>query len=280
MTTTNIIETTLERRQLEKYDVLGVGITASDYHSCVDAIIRAAQNRTPFAVTALAVHGLVTAFSDRTQQFRLAQFGLVTPDGQPVRWALRLLHGLKLPDRVYGPTLMLRTCEAAARTGTPIYLYGSTAAVLSHLARSLRRQFPELLIAGYEPSKFRRTSPEEKAALVEHISSTGARIVFVGLGCPRQEVFAFEYHRELQMPVLAVGAAFDYHAGLLKEPPAWMQRSGLQWFFRLAQEPRRLFWRYFWCNSVFVVVLVLQALRLWRPDPQRAVAPSTDVLYG
>src|SRR3954447_14992864 len=139
-------QTTRDRRQLEKYDVLGVGITASDYEGCVGAIIRAAQDRTPFAVTALAVHGLVTAFSDRTHQFRLAQFGLVTPDGQPVRWALRLLHGLKLPDRVYGPTLMLRTCAAAAKAGTPIYLYGSTSVVLSHLAEALSRQFPGLVI--------------------------------------------------------------------------------------------------------------------------------------
>jgi exopolysaccharide biosynthesis WecB/TagA/CpsF family protein len=175
---------------------------------------------------------------------------------------------------------MLRTCKAAAESGTPIYLYGSTPTVLSHLADSLCRQFPGLRIAGYEPSKFRRTSPEEKEALVERINASGARIVFVGLGCPRQEVFAFEYHRELQMPVLAVGAAFDYHAGLLKEPPAWMQQSGLQWLYRLAQEPRRLFWRYFWCNSVFLVFLVFQFLRLWRPDPRRAVAPTADVLYG
>jgi N-acetylglucosaminyldiphosphoundecaprenol N-acetyl-beta-D-mannosaminyltransferase len=270
--------TTVE--QLDKYDVLGVGITASDYDNCVRAIIGAARNRTPFAVTALAVHGLVAAFSDQTQRFRLREFGLVTPDGQPVRWALRILYGIRLPDRVYGPTLMLRTCQAAAEAGTPIYLYGSTPKVLSRLAESLCKRFPGLIIAGNEPSKFRRTSPEEKSSLVERIHASGARIVFVGLGCPRQEVFAFEYHRELQMPVLAVGAAFDYHAGLLKEPPAWMQRAGLQWLYRLAQEPRRLFWRYFWYNSVFVVVLLLQFLRLWRPDPRRMVAPSADVLYG
>jgi N-acetylglucosaminyldiphosphoundecaprenol N-acetyl-beta-D-mannosaminyltransferase len=274
------MQTVQEREQLRRYDVLGIGITASDYTGCVKAILDAARDRRPFAVTALAVHGLVTAFTDRTHQFRLSQFGLVTPDGQPVRWALRLLHGVNLPDRVYGPTLMLRTCEAAASEGLPIYLYGSTAKVLEHLASSLRLRFPGLVIAGSEPSKFRCTTPEEKLALVERINNSGAQIVFVGLGCPRQEVFAFEYHRELRMPVLAVGAAFDYHAGLLKEPPMWIQRNGLQWLYRLVQEPRRLFWRYSWYNSIFVVVLVLQALHLWRPDPRRAVAPTADVLYG
>jgi N-acetylglucosaminyldiphosphoundecaprenol N-acetyl-beta-D-mannosaminyltransferase len=271
---------TFDYQKLEKFDVLGVGITASDYDSCVSAVINAAQQRTPFAVTALAVHGLMTAFSDPAQKFRLSQFGLVTPDGQPVRWALRLLYGVRLPDRVYGPTLMLHICRAAAENGTPIYLYGSTPDVLGHLVESLHNQFPKLVIAGWEPSKFRRTSPAEKSQLIERIDKSGARIVFVGLGCPRQEVFAFEYHRELQMPVLAVGAAFDYHAGLLKQPPAWMQNSGLQWLYRLAQEPRRLFWRYFWYNSVFVLFLVLQALQLWRPDSRRATAPSADVLYG
>jgi N-acetylglucosaminyldiphosphoundecaprenol N-acetyl-beta-D-mannosaminyltransferase len=266
--------------RMEKYDVLGIGVTGGDYAECVRSVICAAQERTAFAVTALAVHGLVAASLDKTQAYRLRQFALVTPDGQPVRWALRILHGIKLPDRVYGPTLMLRICEAASEVGIAVYLYGSSETVVTQLAVSLKRRLPSLMIAGSEPSRFRRTTSEEKAALITRIAQSGARILFVGLGCPRQEVFAFEYHQQLRMPVLAVGAAFDYHSGSLREPPAWVQRFGLQWLCRLIQEPRRLFWRYFITNSAFILLLALQALRLWRPKPNGELPPDAEELYG
>jgi N-acetylglucosaminyldiphosphoundecaprenol N-acetyl-beta-D-mannosaminyltransferase len=265
---------------MEKREILGIGVTVGDYSSCVRAVIGAAQERTPFAVTALAVHGLVTASLDKAHAYRLRQFALVTPDGQPVRWALRFLHGKILRDRVYGPKLTLLTCQAAAEAGIPIYLYGSTEAVVRRLAASLQQRFPSLIVAAYEPSKFRRTTAEEKAALVHRIVASGARIVFVGLGCPRQEVFAFEYHQELSMPVLAVGAAFDYHSGLLREPPEWMQAAGLQWLYRLAQEPRRLFWRYAVTNSIFLFLLFLQKFKLWRPDSKSEFAPKAEELFG
>jgi N-acetylglucosaminyldiphosphoundecaprenol N-acetyl-beta-D-mannosaminyltransferase len=261
-------------------EVLGVRITACDYEEAVSAILAAAREGRPFAATALAVHGLVAACLDEAQRFRLSTFSLVTPDGQPVRWALRLLHGVRLPDRVYGPTLMLRTCESAARQGLPVYLYGSSEGVLKRLAECLSRRFPALVLAGCEPSKFRRTTPQEKQDITKRIISSGARITFVGLGCPRQEVFAYEYRDQLQMPVIAVGAAFDYHAGLLREPPAWVQRSGLQWLFRLAQEPRRLFWRYCFYNSAFASLLVLEKLGLWSPNRRLGVPPDCEQLHG
>jgi N-acetylglucosaminyldiphosphoundecaprenol N-acetyl-beta-D-mannosaminyltransferase len=240
----------------------------------------AASNRRPFAVTALAVHGLVAACLDPTLHFRLSHFSLVTPDGQPVRWALRLLHGVALPDRVYGPELALQVCQAAAERDLPIYLYGSTDEVLSRLVVTLQSRFPTLRIAGYEPSKFRRTTSEEKAAIIQRIQRSEARITLVGLGCPRQEVFAYEYHRNLAMPVLAVGAAFDYHSGLLREPPVWMQGVGLQWLYRLLQEPRRLLWRYLFYNSVFLLLLLLQLIRCWHPKVSDGTPPEVEVLYG
>ncbi len=261
-------------------EVLGVRVTACDYEGAVSVILAAAHEGRSCAVTALAVHGLVAACLDKGQQFRLSRFSLVTPDGQPVRWALRLLRGVRLPDRVYGPTLMLRTCESAAKQGLPIYLYGSSEGVLRKLAETLNRRFPSLLVAGYEPSKFRRTTPEEKRDITKRIVGSGARITFVGLGCPRQEVFAYEYCDELQMPVIAVGAAFDYHAGLLREPPPWVQRAGLQWLNRLAQEPGRLFWRYFFYNSAFVGLLALEKLGLWSPSRRPGVPPDGEQLYG
>src|ERR1039458_654167 len=262
------------------FNVLGVPVTAGTYDACVDAIIDAASSRRSFAVTALAVHGLVTAWLDKTLLFRLSRFALVTPDGQPVRWALRALYGVGLPDRVYGPEWTLRVCRTAAERGLQVYLYGSTTEVLDRLVVALQDRFPALQIAGYESSKFRRTTSEEKAAIVDRIERSGARITFVGLGCPRQEVFTYEYHQCLGMPVIAVGAAFDYHSGLLRQPPIWMQRSGLQWLYRLLQEPRRLFWRYFFYNSLFLFLLVLQVLKIWRPELGGGTPPEADVLYG
>lgn len=265
---------------LGKNNVLGVLVDAVDYGAAVHKVVAAARERRGFAVTALAVHGIMTGVQDPEHRYRLNQFDLVTPDGQPVRWALNLLHGTHLADRVYGPTLALAVCAAAADEGLPVYFYGSRQEVLDRLVQNLTARFPGLIVAGAEPSKFRRTTPEEKSEIARRIRASGARIAFVGLGCPRQEIFAYEYRNLLGMPVLAVGAAFDYHAGLLDEPPAWMQRSGLQWFYRLVQEPARLWRRYLLLNPAFLTLLALQALHLWRPEEQRPRPPRYEVLYG
>lgn len=262
-----------------KKNLVGVLIDAVDYDGALRRIEAAAKERRPLAVSALAVHGVMTGRRDRAQRARLNALDLVAPDGQPVRWALNLLHGTKLTDRVYGPNLMLAACELAAREGLGIYLYGSTAPVLERLDGSLRRRFPGLDIRGREPSKFRRLSPDEKADVVDRIRSSGARLVFVGLGCPRQEVWAFEYRRALSMPILAVGAAFDFHAGTTRQAPRWMQDRGLEWLFRLTTEPRRLWRRYLLLNPWYVALVAAQALRL-RRFPVSAAAPIGELSYG
>ena len=138
-----------------------------------------------------------------------------------MRWALNLLHHAGLADRVYGPTLTLEVLEQAAAEGLPVYLYGSTEPTLDRLVPALERMFPALKIAGVEASKFRGAPARARPAeIAERIRASGARIVLVGLGCPRQEVFTYAMRPLLDMPLLAVGAAFDYHAGLLKNPPA------------------------------------------------------------
>jgi exopolysaccharide biosynthesis WecB/TagA/CpsF family protein len=171
-------------------------------------------------------------------------------------------------------------CERAARDRTPVYFYGSRPEVLEPLVANLRERFPGLEVAGSAPSRFAKVGAAEKRAIAEQIVASGARIVFVGLGCPRQEVFAYEFGDLLSMPVLAVGAAFDYHAGLLAEPPAWMQRHGLQWLYRLRQEPRRLWRRYLTTNTQFIVLLFAQATRLWRPRGEDEDRPIRDVGYA
>jgi N-acetylglucosaminyldiphosphoundecaprenol N-acetyl-beta-D-mannosaminyltransferase len=267
-------------RDSGKRNVAGVLIDAVDYEAVVHRTLRAARERRAFAVTALAVHGVMTGVRDPGYRSRLNSIEIVTPDGQPVRWALRLLHRVRLPDRVYGPQLMLDLCQGAAEEELPVYLYGSSDAVLDQLVPRLRHRVPGLSIAGAEPSKFRRTSLEERAQIATRIRDSGAHLTFVGLGCPRQEIFVHEYRDVLRMPAVAVGAAFDYHAGLLSEPPYLVQRMGLQWLMRLLQEPSRLWRRYVVLNPQYMVLVALQALRVWKPDTRTTDVSTEMQLVG
>lgn len=218
-----------------KRNVLGVLVDATDYATATDAVVSAAHERRPLALTALAVHGVMTGVLDPAHNARLNSFDVVTPDGQPVRWALNLLHHAGLGDRVYGPTLTLHVLSRFADEGLPVYLYGSTEETLARLIPALERMFPALKIAGVEPSKFRAVQPGEDAEIADRIRSSGARLVLVGLGCPRQEVFTYAMRPLLDMPLMAVGAAFDYHAGLLRRPrrgcsaPAWSGSGVSAW---------------------------------------------------
>jgi N-acetylglucosaminyldiphosphoundecaprenol N-acetyl-beta-D-mannosaminyltransferase len=263
-----------------KHNILGVQIAAVDYEAAVERIATAAHERRPLAVSALAVHGLMTGVLDATHRYRLNRFDLLVPDGQPVRWALNLLHRAQLADRVYGPTLMLKACERAAAEQLPIFLFGGTAELLDALSKNLRERFPTLHIAGIQPSKFRRLTAAERDETVAAIRASGAAITFVGLGCPRQEVWAYEFRDALSMPLLAVGAAFNFHAGQLPQAPGFMQRRGLEWLYRLMHEPRRLWKRYLLLNPLYVSLLALQVTHLRTFDPNTAIPPSEELLYG
>lgn len=258
-----------------KRDLLGVLIDAVDYESATSRILDAAERGVPYGVSALAVHGVMEGVRDPELRYRLNRLDLVTPDGQAVRWALDRLHGTRLPDRCYGPTLTLWVCRAAAGAGLPVYLYGSRPEVLDALRANLTARVPGLVVAGQAPSAFGRVPPAELDAIAERIRVSGARLVLAGLGCPRQEVFAYEMRARVSMPVLAVGAAFEYHAGLRREPPAWVGRAGLQWLWRLAAEPHRLWRRYLTTNPAFVAGVTRQRLgRSRRPDER---APSAEL---
>jgi exopolysaccharide biosynthesis WecB/TagA/CpsF family protein len=233
-----------------------------DYNAAVARVMAAAENQERLTVSALAVHGVMTGALDPAHQFRLNHLDLVVPDGQPVRWALRMLHGIRLPDRVYGPTLTLRVCEAAAARGLSVFFYGSRPPVLAALTENLRARIPQLRIAGSEPSQFRQLSDGEQKELADRIRSSGASIVFVGLGCPRQEVWIYEMGHLLSLPLMAVGAAFDFHAGTLRQAPSTLQRVGLEWLFRLGCEPRRLWRRYLGLNPRYMQLVTMQALGL------------------
>ena len=249
-----------------KKNLIGVQIDAVDYEAAVTRIITAAQEQRGMAVSALAVHGVMTGVLDETHRYRLNKLDLVVPDGQPVRWALNLLYQIGLPDRVYGPTLTLKVCQRAAEEKLPVYFYGSKNEVVNALAQNLQAQIPRLIIAGMMPSRFRQTTPEEKKEM--------------GLGCPRQEVWAYEYQDDLSMPVIAVGAAFDFHAGKLDQASPFFQKSGLEWLYRLTKEPQRLWRRYVLLNPIYLLLLTAQLLKIKRFDNQEILPPQEEMLYG
>lgn len=265
---------------LGRKNILGIGINAVDYEAAVERIIGAARDKRPFAVSALAVHGVMTGATNREHRYRLNKLDLVVPDGQPVRWALNGLYKTGLKDRVYGPNLTLEVCRRAAEEGLSVYLYGSQPDVLRKFADNLTRKFPKLVIAGSQPSKFRQVSSEEQREIAETIKASGASIVLVGLGCPRQEIFAFENRTLIGMPLLAVGAAFDFHAGTLPQAPAFYQKNGLEWFYRLIQEPRRLWKRYATTNPHYVYLILLQFFGIRDLGKQKLIPPGDQMRFG
>lgn len=262
-----------------KRAVLGVHVDVVDYEGAVEAIVEAARGKKPFSVTALAVHGLMTGVLDEEQRYRLNSFDLAVPDGQPVRWALNWLHSAGLQDRVYGPKLTLALCRRAEQEGLSVYFYGSTMEVLPRMKENLALRFPRLVIAGMTCSKFRRLTPSEKEDIAARIRESGASIVFVGLGCPRQEVWAYEFRNALSMPILSVGAAFPFIAGTLSQAPDRMQKCGLEWLFRLRTEPLRLWKRYLILNPLYLLLLLLQALRI-RDFRDGGKEPVAELLLG
>jgi N-acetylglucosaminyldiphosphoundecaprenol N-acetyl-beta-D-mannosaminyltransferase len=244
-----------------KFDVLGIGVSATTYEEAIDLIVEAARRRQSAVCSHFAVHSVVSAAQDPILRKGVSTFDIVAPDGQPVRWALNRLHNAELTDRMYGPEMMRRLCGRAADEGISIYLYGSTPEVLAQLSANLQSWFPRLRIAGTESPPFRALTSDEEQAMIERINDSGAGIVFIGLGCPKQDYFAARYRDRLNAVQMCVGAAFDFHAGTKRTAPAWMQRRGLEWLFRLSQEPGRLWKRYFVTNSVFIGKFSTQYLR-------------------
>lgn len=236
--------------------VFGVSVTPCTYASAVGAVLEAARAHRSFGVAALATHGLMTAVEDAEFRAAVERLDLVTPDGQPVRWALNLLIDEPLQERVYGPELAERACAAAAAEGIGIYLFGSTERTCDALAGALRSRYPQIRIVGVQPDRFREPTAEEDASDIARIIESGAGIVLVGRGCPRQERWVAAHLGVIPAAMLAVGAAFDYLSGTLALPPRWMQRAGLEWVHRLGQEPRRLWRRYLVTNTQFLAHFV------------------------
>ena len=245
-----------------KGNILGVAIDTVSYASATSTILNWVQTSRSRSVFLANVHMVMEAHDDPVFRILINRGDLVTPDGMPLVWVLRR-QGYDLRDRVYGPTLMLWVLEAAAREGVPVGFYGGQPSVLAKLVEQMRARFPALRIAFSLSPPFRAMTEAEGLAVVRAINESGARILFVGLGCPKQERW-IDHHtgegeNKVRAVMLGVGAAFDFHAGTLRQAPPWMQSHGLEWLFRLAMEPRRLWKRYLKHNPRFAA-LVLMAL--------------------
>lgn len=223
-----------------------------DYDSASDIIIGHAEERNSFGVSALAVHGLMESITNPKLKDVIGQIDMIVPDGQPVRWALNSFYKLGMTDRVYGPELTLRVLEKANKKNLRVYLFGSTESTLGLLKKFIDRRFPNVVISGVHVDRFREATLEEDHADITKINESGANIVLVGRGCPRQELWVANHKDKVNAAMMAVGAAFDFHAGTLKQAPSWMQKNGLEWLFRLMMEPKRLAKRYFVTNTRFI----------------------------
>lgn len=253
-----------------RVNVQGVGISPINYDLACDRILQAVRNGPRAYITVTGVHGVTEAQEDQAFRDILNGAYLVTPDGMPMVWYGRLTgHEI---SRVYGPTLMLKTCEMSVKEGLSHFLYGGGDGVVEKLRDRLCEKFPGLNIAGIYTPPFRQLNPEERTALKERIAALKPDIFWVGLSTPKQERFMAEYLPELDAKVmLGVGAAFDFHAGLVPQAPPWMQAIGMEWFYRLYKEPKRLWKRYLRNNPLFVARALLQAtgLRKYRlPEGQ------------
>jgi N-acetylglucosaminyldiphosphoundecaprenol N-acetyl-beta-D-mannosaminyltransferase len=240
--------------------VLGVPIDAISWADALAKISQWSASRESRVVCICNVHSVVTASRDAAFGRVVNEADMATPDGAPVAWMLRRL-GHAGQQRINGPDLMWRYCEQAQTRAAPIFLYGGSEATLATLKVKLLAAFPALKIVGAISPPFRALTPDEDGAVVEQINVTGAGVVFVSLGCPKQELWMAAHRGRIRAVMVGVGAAFDYHAGASRRAPLWMQRNGLEWLHRLASEPRRLWRRYLVTNAFFVWYAAEQLFR-------------------
>jgi len=243
--------------------ILGVALNSTSYPSATEQILLWACENASRTVFAANVHMLMEAHDSPQYKQIVNSADLATPDGMPLVWMMRL-KGQRDQQRVYGPTLMLHVLESAACENVPVGFYGSSPEVLQALTARMHARFSNLQIAYSFSPPFREMSREEDEQMIENINTSSARILFVGLGCPKQEKWMAEHRGRINVVMLGVGAAFDFHAGVKSQAPSWMQKFGLEWFYRLLTEPRRLWRRYLYHNPRFVVLAILDLLGLLR----------------
>jgi len=249
---------------LQRVNILGVGVSAVNMQTTLDIIDGWIARRESNYVCVTGVHGVMESQRDEELRRIHNAAGLVTPDGMPLVW-LSHLKGFRHVERVYGPDLMPALCERSVAKEYRHFFYGGAEGVPEQLAKVLSHRFPGLVVTRTYSPPFRPLTPEEDEEIVQMINEANPDIVWVGLSTPKQERWMAKHVGRLVAPVLiGVGAAFDFHTGRKPQAPRWMQRSGLEWLFRLLTEPRRLWRRYLVNNPIFVTLVLLQALGLRR----------------
>jgi N-acetylglucosaminyldiphosphoundecaprenol N-acetyl-beta-D-mannosaminyltransferase len=243
-------------------ELLGIPLAIVDYEGAMDAMDRLVAERRAGYVCAAPVHAVMVAQEDGAMRTALRDATLVVPDGMPLVWALKQL-GEPLHSRVYGPELMRRYCDRCAERGHRVWLYGGRdEEALDALVENLRNRHPGIdIVGGYSPP-FRELTEDEERELVECINDDRPDVLWAGIGVPKQEKWMAHMRARLEVPVMCgVGAAFDFHSGRIPQAPEWMQERGLEWAYRVSQEPRRLLPRYLYYNPRFVAAFVRQLAR-------------------
>lgn len=240
--------------------VLGMRVDPTSYADATERVLDWAEARSHRYVCVANVHMTMEAYDDPAFQRVVNDADLVTPDGMPLVWTLRRL-GVADASRVAGPDLLLHVCSAAAERGVAVAFHGGSQEAIDGLVARLRAEMPTLRVPYAVSPPFRAPSPDEEAATIDALVASGAGVLFVGLGCPKQERWMAAHRDALPLVQLGVGAAFDFHAGLVRRAPVALQRAGLEWAYRLVSEPRRLFGRYARHNPRFVRLVAAQ---LWR----------------
>jgi N-acetylglucosaminyldiphosphoundecaprenol N-acetyl-beta-D-mannosaminyltransferase len=218
------------------------------------------------------VHTIVTASLVSGFSAAINDADMTLPGGMPVAWYMRMV-GVRKQERIDASELMWRLCEDAAASTQAVFFFGSSPRVLRRLSVYLQRRLPRLRIAGTYSPPYRRLTVEEDERLVAELNASGARLVFVALGCPKQELWMAEHRGRIRAVMIGVGAAFDYYAGTVKRAPLWMQEVGLEWAFRLAQEPQRLWRRYLVAISMFIFLSATQLLKAIKQSKLRTSVP-------
>jgi N-acetylglucosaminyldiphosphoundecaprenol N-acetyl-beta-D-mannosaminyltransferase len=239
--------------------ILSTKVNATCYAHAAATVCEWAERRESKYVCVATVSQVMEGHDAPGLRTVMNEADLVTPDGMPLVWGLRLL-GCKKATRVYGPDLTPVILERAALEGLPVGFYGGSPSVLDRFARVMSERFTKLQVAYAYSPPFRDLTPEEDRRVVEEINGSGARILFVGIGNPKQEYWMAAHKGKVQAVMIGVGAAFDFLAGAKLQAPRWMMGLGLEWLFRLATEPRRLWKRYLKQNPRFVVLFALQLL--------------------
>ena len=247
-------------RPLESRYILEMRVDATSYSDTVNRVLAWARDGDSRYVCCSNVHSVMESFDSPEFRLCINNADLVTADGVPLVWALRRL-GIASASRVYGPDLMPAVLRAADREGLRVGFYGGNIETLNLLTDLTNRQYPGLVGYSFSPP-FRKLTPEEDQMVVDRINASGVQILFVGLGCPKQEQWMAAHKNRIQAVMLGVGAAFDFLAGAKAQAPSWIQQAGLEWLFRLLVEPKRLWRRYLKHNPRFVALFAAQLMAL------------------